>query len=440
MNHTKHQFWTYITLSILGMLGSSGTILADTFFISHRLGADGLAALNLSISVFGLINGLGLLLGVGGATRYAVFHSRGQTQPANRAFTSTLAAALLLGGCLLGAGLFFARPLARLLGASWDILPLCTAYLRTILLFAPCFLLNHLFMCFIRNDDNPKLSMAVMVAGSLSNIVLDYLFIYPLGMGMLGAALATGLAPVIGLATASLHRITGRNRFHLVSIPIRPRALLRLAAPGLASLVNELSSSVVLVVFNLLLVRLSGNLGVAAYGIVANLALIVLAVFTGISQGIQPLLSRAYGGGRREEAAYLYHKGLRLALALGLGVVSVAFLAAPALVACFNSQQDPTLQHLAETGVRVYFVGFVCVGFNYVTAAFLSSTGQANTAFWLSLFRGCLGVSAAACLFAALWGISGLWAAFPAAEAITVVLALGVMAFQRRSVYQTQPC
>lgn len=440
MNQAKNQFWKYITLSILGMLGSSGTILADTFFISHRLGADGLAALNLSISVFGLINGLGLLLGVGGATHYAIFQSKGQHQPANRAFSSSLAAALLAGGCLFSVGLCLARPLAQLLGASGDILPMCTAYLRTILLFSPCFLLNHLFMCFIRNDDNPKLSMAVMVVGSLSNIVLDYLFIYPLGMGMLGAALATGLAPVIGLATASLHRLTGRNHFHLAPIPFRPRALPRLAAPGLASFVNELSSSVVLVVFNLLLVRLSGNLGVAAYGIVANLALIVLAVFNGISQGIQPLLSRAYGGGRREEAAYLYHKGLRLSLALGLGVVSVAFLAAPALVSCFNGQQDPALQSLAETGVRIYFVGFLFVGYNYVTASFLSTTGQANTAFGLSVFRGCIGVSVAACLFAALWGMPGLWAAFPAAELATVVLALGIMAMKRRAVCQAEPC
>lgn len=436
----ERDFWKYIALSILGMLGSSGTILADTFFISHHLGADGLAALNISISVFGLMNGLGLLLGVGGATHYAIFRSQQREEEANRAFTASLVAALTLGVCLFTVGQLFPGPLAQVLGASGDILPMCTTYLRTILSFAPCFLLNHLFMCFLRNDDNPKLAMAVMVVGSLSNIVLDYLFIYPLDMGMFGAALATGLAPAIGLATASIHFFTRAHTFHPVPIAIRPSHLSNLAAPGLASFVNELSSSVVLVVFNLLLVQMSGTLGVAAYGIVANLALIVLAVFTGLSQGIQPLLSRAYGTGHVDQALHLYRKGQRLALAVGLSIVSIAYLATPALVACFNGDQDPTLQYLAEAGVRIYFIGFLFVGHNYLAAAFFSTTEQAKAAFSLSFFRGCMGILGAACLFSSLWGMPGLWAAFPATELATAGLSLVVMAWKKRALYQVEPC
>lgn len=440
MTTVERNFWKYITLSILGVLGSSGTILADTFFISHRLGADGLAALNISISVFGLMNGLGLLVGVGGATHYAIFRSQGREEPANQTFTTALATALTLGMCLFAVGQLLAGQLAQTLGASADILPMCTTYLRTILCFAPCFLLNHLFMCFLRNDDNPKLAMAVMVVGSLSNILLDYLFIYPLDMGMFGAALATGLAPVMGLATASIHVFTRTHTFRPVPIRIRLSSLSRLTAPGLSSFVNELSSSVVLVVFNLLMVQMAGTLGVAAYGIVANLALIVLAVFTGISQGIQPLLSRAYGTGNGEEAMYLYRKGQRLCFLAGLVVVCVAYLATPALVSCFNGEHNSTLQHLAETGVRIYFIGFLFVGCNYLTAAFFSTTDHARAAFSLSFFRGCLGILAVACLFSALFGMPGLWAAFPAAELATAGMSLVVVAWKKRALYQTEPC
>lgn len=441
MANTEKTFWKYITLSILGMLGSSGTILADTFFISNRLGADGLAALNISISVFGLMNGLGLLFGVGGATCYATFRSQREERRANQAFTLSFLLAALLGVCLLAVGQLFTLPLSRALGAGPDILPMCTAYLKTILLFAPCFLLNHLFMAFLRNDDNPKLAMAVMVVGSLSNIVLDYIFIYPLGLGMFGAALATGLSPVIGLGVASLHLFSHNRGFHFTPTRVHLPHISRIAAPGLASFINELSSSVVLVVLNLLILRQAGTLGVAAYGIVANLALIVLAVFTGISQGIQPLLSRAYGAGRGEEVLFLYRKGKFLTLATGLAVVSISCLAAPALVSCFNSEHDPALQSLAETGVRLYFMGFFFVGYNYLTAAFLSTTQQSKAAFSLSVFRGCVGITGAACLLSALCGMLGIWLAFPVVELGTMALGLAVMALsKKRLVLQAEPC
>ncbi len=441
MANAKKNFWKYITLSILGMLGSSGTILADTFFISNRLGADGLAALNLSISVFGLMNGLGLLFGVGGATRYATFQSQKEDHRANQAFTRSFLLALFFGIALFTVGLLFSHPLAQALGANQEILPMCAVYLKTILLFAPCFLLNHLFMAFLRNDNNPKLAMAVMVVGSLSNIVLDYTLIYPLDMGMFGAALATGLSPVIGLGIASLHILTRKNHFHLVPTHMDVSRIAETAAPGLSSFVNELSSSIVLVVFNLLILRQAGNLGVAAYGIVANLALMVLAVFTGLSQGIQPLLSRAYGAGNMEEVRYLYRKGRFLALAIGVCVVSISLLATPALVSCFNGEHDPALQALAETGVRLYFIGFFFVGYNYLTAAFLSTTEQSKAACSLSIFRGCLGITGAACLLSALWGMLGIWMAFPVVELGTMALGLMVMAWRKkRLVPDMQPC
>ena len=215
----KRSFFQYVSLNVLGALGLSGYILADTLFVAHRLGTDGLAALNLAISVFGLINGLGLMLGIGGATRYAICRTQGDGVRADRAFSRALACGGALGGLLALAGLLWAVPLARLLGAEGTILPMCSVYLRTVLLFAPCFLLNHILTAFVRNDGNPKLAMAAMLLGSLSNIVLDYVFLYPMDMGIFGAALATGIAPVVGLCVSSLHILTRRSRFRLHGYP-----------------------------------------------------------------------------------------------------------------------------------------------------------------------------------------------------------------------------
>ena len=178
----------------------------------------------------------------------------------------------------------------------------------------------------------------------------------------------------------------------------------------------------VLAVFNLLMLQNAGNTGVAAYGIVANLALVLSSLFTGICHGIQPLLSRACGRGDTREAARLYRSGLRIALLMGLAIFLSARPAAPVLVRLFNSEGDPLLQSLAEEGIRLYFLGFLLAGCNQMTAAFLSTGGRTGTAFRLSFFRGCAGITAAAFLLSHLLGTNGVWLSFAVAEGIASIL------------------
>lgn len=424
----KRSFFQYVSLNVLGALGLSGYILADTLFVAHRLGTDGLAALNLAISVFGLINGLGLMLGIGGASRYAICRTQGDGVRADRAFSRALACGGALGGLLALAGLLWAVPLARLLGAEGTILPMCSVYLRTVLFFAPCFLLNHILTAFVRNDGNPKLAMAAMLLGSLSNIVLDYVFLYPMDMGIFGAALATGIAPVVGLCVSSLHILTRRSHF-------RPalRPLADLAGLGSAAFLNECSSGLVLVVFNLLTLRLAGTLGVAAYGIVANLALMALALFTGVNQGVQPLVSLAHGRGDAAGVRTLCRMALGLALCAGLCMAALAFFAAGPLVSLFNRDGDPALQQMAEQGLRLYFLGFPFAGLNLVTASFLGAAEHPGRSLRLSLLRGFVAIVAAALLLAALLGLTGVWLAFPAAEGAVLLVSLRFSRSLRRA-------
>lgn len=420
--YRNNEFIKYILLSVLGMLGSSGTILADTFFVANRLGPDGLTALNLSISVFGLINGLGMMLGIGGATRYAIFRAKGYEKEADRTFTLTLLTAGICGIALSIFGALFSEQIAFILGADSEILPMCNAYLQTVLCFAPFFILNHFFMAFIRNDGNPKLAMAVMLAGSGCNILLDYLFMYPMDMGIFGAALATGLAPVIGLMTASVHVITRKNRFHLCAVRFSFREIRGLAGLGVSAFINEFSSGFVLVIFNLLILRLAGNVGVAAYGIIANLALVALAVFTGISQGIQPLISRAYG--KKEEATIqnLYRKGIRTAFMAGVIFLAIAWIWTTQLVSVFNSENNKTLQMIAEKGLRIYFIGFLFVGMNFLTTALFGASEKAKEAFITSFFRGFAGIILIVFLSAYFAGMTGIWMSFAITELVTLFL------------------
>lgn len=193
------------------------------------------------------------------------------------------------------AGLLFPYQIAALLGADESILPLTGIYLRILLMFAPMFMLNNLLICFVRNDKKPQLSMAAMLVGSLSNIVLDYVFIFPLGLGMAGAAFATGVAPVVSMLILSRHFRRKENQFHLCRIRPSLKRIRDISALGVSALIVEVSSGIVMIVFNFLILKDSGNLGVAAYGILANIALVLISIFTGISQGVQPILSSCFG-------------------------------------------------------------------------------------------------------------------------------------------------
>ena len=187
-------FVKYSSLNVLGMIGLSCYILADTFFVSQGLGTNGLTALNLAIPIYSFIHGSGLMIGMGGGTRYSIQKSRMEHGAANRTFTNAVYLAAAFAVLFVIVGFFFSGTIVSLFGADESVFAMSETYLRVILLFAPAFLLNNVLLCFVRNDGAPQLAMAAMIGGSLSNVVLDWVFIFPCRMGMFGAAFATGLA------------------------------------------------------------------------------------------------------------------------------------------------------------------------------------------------------------------------------------------------------
>lgn len=295
------EFGRYAVLSVLGMMAVSCYILADTFFVAQGLGSEGLAALNLAIPVYNIIHGIGLLLGMGGATRFSVLKSQQAHEEANVVYTHTLVMAAAASVVFVLAGLTVPGPLAALLGAEGTVHTMTTTYLRVLLIFAPAFVFNDVLQCYVRNDGAPQLSMAATVTGSLANIVMDYIFIFPFGLGILGAVLATGFSPIIGILIQAPHWFSTRCGFRPVCTRPSRRTAARITVLGVPSLLDQLSGAVVMVTFNFLILRLAGNTGVAAYGVVANLSLVVLAVYSGLAQGMQPLVSRAWGHGRRAD-------------------------------------------------------------------------------------------------------------------------------------------
>ena len=417
-------FGRYAAPGILGQVGISCYILADTFFVSRGTGATGLAALNIALPLYNLMNGIGLMIGVGSATHFTICRAQGQQKEADRAFTHAAGLGLMAGLFFLLLGVLAAGPLARLLGADAETFPLTSVYLRTLLCFGPFFIMNNVLLAFVRNDGGPSRAMCGMIIGSLSNVVMDYVFIFPLGMGMFGAALATGVSPIISMLILSGHLRSPARGFHLLRTRLHLHLLPALCTPGLPSLNSELSSGVVLLLFNQVLLRLAGNTGVAAYGIVANLALVAVAVFTGLSTGVQPLVSHSSGTGESASLRRLFRYGIVTAIAIATVLFTVVFVFAGPIAAAFNSAGDPVLAGYAVTGLRIYFLGFWCAGLNIVCAAFFSASGRSGQGFAISLLRGVIVIPPVLLALTAFADVNGVWATFPTVEALVAILTL----------------
>lgn len=426
---TFREFCKYATFSVLAMVATSCYILADTFFISAGLGSNGLTALNLAIPVYNFIHGTGLMLGMGGATRFAVCRSRGDSAGGNAMFTNTLYLAAAFSVLFVLLGIFLPGQIARLLGADDVTYPMTRIYLQVLLLFSPAFILNDVLVCFTRNDGAPRLSMAATVTGSLANILLDYLFIFPCNMGMFGAVFATGLAPVIGIGISSLHFLRRRNGFRPVKTAPRLACIRHNFALGFPSLVEQLSAAIVIIVFNFIILGLLGNTGVAAYGVVANISLVVASVFTGIAQGMQPLLSHAHGEDDEKKTGRIFAYAIGAMLLISVLVYAIIFFCASPIAAIFNSEGNREFGEIASAGLRLYFTAVAFAGCNTLLCSYFTSIERALPAHILSLLRGLAVIIPMAFAFAAAWGITGVWLSYPATEAL--VCALGLVLFLR---------
>ena len=415
------QFAKYASLNTLAMIGISCYILADTFFISIAEGHNGLTALNLVLPVYSILFALGAMIGTGSATRFVILRARGE-QSAEKCFSNAVEFAAAAGIVFMVIGGLFPEEVVRLLGGDAEIIGVGTPYTRTFMLFSPCFVLNYVFTSFVRNDGDPSVAMAGTLSSSLSNIALDYLFMFPLGMGMRGAALATGISPIISILVCCTHFLSKKNtiRFRLCLPSFR--MLWGACQLGVAAFVGEISSGVTTAVLNFIVLGLAGNTGVAAYGVIANFAMVGTAIFNGIAQGAQPLMSRAYGEGDFAGAKKLLKLACVTALAMAAAMLAAVMFTAPGLVGVFNSEGSAELAALAEPGIRLYFIGFLFASFDIVGTGFLSATERAGAAFAAAVLRGFAAITGFAFLLSALWKMTGVWLAFPAAELLTAAV------------------
>lgn len=419
----KKSLYQYIAPNILAMVGMSCYILADTFFIATSQGTNGITALNLALPIYGLIFAIGSMIGTGSAIRYTLAKATGQ-QEAKKYFSNALIWDAIVSVIFIAAGLFFPGQVMRVMGADAVIEAIGIPYIRIVLCFTPFFMMNYAFTAFVRNDNAPHIAMAATLLSSLFNIVFDYVFMFPLGMGMTGAALATAVSPIVSILICMVHYLSPKSSvsFHFMVPSVK--MLISSCSLGVVAFVGEIASAVTTMVFNFVLLGLDGNTAVAAYGVIANTALVGTAIFNGVSQGLQPLASEAHARGEEHEKHQILVKSIVTGIILSIVLIGGVWFFASDITSAFNSEQSAQLAAYAIPGIRIYFIGFFAAGINIICAGFLSATDHAKESSIVAISRGIIAIIIFALVLPIFLGITGVWLAFPAAEAVTLLLAI----------------
>lgn len=416
-------FLRFAVPQMLGLLFNSVYTIVDGLFIGNRLGRKAMAAAAVAVPMLEILISMAIAVSSGAGVLISIRLSQNEEDTARRLFQEAL---WLLGsaGLLIALlGNLWLKPLAELLGATPEVLGSAMTYLRYIVTFAPFQLLSFLLGGMARNDGCPKLAMTALMLGAVSNIVLDYVFMYPLNMGIGGAALATALGPIFSVLILLPHFLLKRGVLYFSRFRPCIREVRHILLYGFPSFIMEFSIGMVTFLYNFAIVRYGyGEEGLAAYLVIGYLMLIILTLFLGLAEGLQPVFSYLFGAGDKIRSRAMRRFSTGIFLVMGFVCYSAVILFSKAFYRMFTPE-DLELAAFAYQKSRSYFCGFTLAGFNILMISFWQSTSEAGKALVISLLRSLILPPVFIILLPALFGRELVWLCLSAAEALTMCCA-----------------
>ena len=416
-----------LKLSLPAFMGMFVMILynvVDTIFIGHYVGPLGIAGLSIVFPIQMLTMGIGQMTGMGGASLISRLIGAGNTPRAEHALGNALTFTLIISAVLMMAGLSNPDLWLRLMGASETILPYARDYMTIILtgVFFRTFAMSQNFL--IRATGNARVPMIGMIMGAGLNIVLDAIFIIPLGMGVKGAALATVIAQLFTALYFLRYYLSGKSflRVHLQNMIIKWDILKTILAIGISSFARTAAQSLSVVFVNRTLGIFGGDLAISSYGLIQRIMMFALMPGIVIGQGMQPILGFNYGAKRYDRAL----KVIKIAVISATIYSIIAFFAlyfAPELfIRVFTT--DNELIVMAAHAARRFFLAQYLIGFIIVGSIMFQAIGKAPQAFVAAIARPALFLLPLVFILPNYWQLDGVWLAFPITDALTSILVL----------------
>lgn len=426
-------FFRYAVPQMIGLLFNSVYTIVDGVFIGNRLGREALAAAAVAVPLLEILISIALAVASGAGVLITIRLECREEERARGIFGS---AVLLLGtaGIFIAvAGNLFLYPFASLLGATPDILPAAAVYLRYIVTFAPFQLFSFLLGGMVRNDGRPTLAMAAMILGAFSNILLDYVFMYPLDMGIAGAALATALGPVFSILMLLPHFIRKKGHLYFVRCQWMPQDIRRIVACGFPAFIMEFSIGIITFIYNIAITRSGyGEMGLAAYLLIGYLMLIVLTLFLGMAEGLQPVFSYFAAAGKKKKMEAMHRFSAVAFLLIGAASYGMILLFSRHFYMLFAAD-DLKLVHFAEVRSPAYFWGYIVAGINILMVSYWQSAQRGKLALTISMLRSLLLPPILVIVLPLFFGREAIWVGQSLAEAMTVCCAAGMYWIYRRA-------
>lgn len=429
------QFFHFSAATVASLMVFSLYSIVDGLFVARGVGEYAMTAVNLSVPFVNLLFSIAVIFAVGTSTIIAYLLGQKNAQSANKLFSQNLVTLLVIGVTISVLVLAFTEPLARLLGAEEVTLEYTIHYLQGLAPFAVCFMISYNLEVLVKTDGRPRLALVTVCVGCVTNCVLDYLAIFHWGLGIWGAAAATGVSQLLTCIIYLTHFLGKHTTFHPVRFRMDWKIYRRLLPIGISDGLTELCNGLMIFLFNHTILRCIGTDGLVAYTIIAYANTLVINITMGVSQGSQPLISFQNGRGDGTAIGNLLRYGLRTMCGIAAVCFTVLFLAAPKLVAVYLPEAGAEMLTFATDAFRRYSLCYLPVGFNIYIAGFLTAMERPFPAVSISTGRGLILQGSILLLLAAVLGGSSIWFA----PVISEVLCLGLSVFFLLRLRRTHP-
>ena len=426
----RKRFVRYVAPSMLGSAVTSLYLVVDGVFVARGVGETGIAAVTLVLPLTMAFVAISMVFSVGGANLVSVSLGSDDPDRAVSIFRQSVCALMIIGAVFSLVGAAFADDIAVALGATGRLRLPATEYMKYYMMFTVPVLLAMALSTFIRHDGSPRLSMRSMMWGAITNILLDYVFVFPLKMGLKGAAIATGLGQLVTVLACMRHFVERRGVLTIGCVRIRARDIKEIVRLGIPSFLAEVSYSVLMYMHNIEIACRVGEIGVTAYGVVNYINNLAYMALLGICQGIQPLMSYYYGCGKPEESKKYRRLGIRASITVSASFLILCLLLGRPIIRVFAS--SPGVVSLAYTILNYTNVAYIMLGMNLTYQAYLQSVYMPRWANVICLMRGFLFVKAGLVILPRLLGEAGIWATMIFSETMTLVVAACASAARHR--------
>lgn len=420
----------YLVSSMASALVMSIYSFVDTIAVGQSEGPAGAAAMAVITPLYGVLIFLGILCGVGGSVLYGNARGEGKLEKANALFTAASGLMLLLILLAWIAFSLFHKAIFTLFGADESLMPKVMEYAVWLIRFLPLFILPTFLSSFVRNDSAPGLAMGAVMIGGCVNMLGDWLFCFPLGMGMTGAALATVMGTVVQVTIMGTHFFSKKCTLKLVKPTHMLPALKQTLRIGFGASVLDLGTVVLAVLMNNQIMRYGDATALAVYGVAATISSLFQALFCGVGQAIQPIVSANCGAGKKDRIQAVWKLSLTTVVLMGIVFTAIGELFPEGIVRLFMDV-TPEVLATAPAIIRPYSLLFLFLGSTVLATYHLQSIMRGTMSMVIALLRSLIVSGLLLILLPLVWNLPGVWLAMPLSELLVSIVALVYMGKQK---------